>query len=454
MKNPFVSTCVLVALSCLFPGKASATECFPNPCDNVCPNPCDTVCQTKSSDCYLTNKSIFESPLFENQLIGKKSKSRIQFYGWVLTGITANNHGATSRYGNPPSAYPFNNRLHADGSLARAGYNDHSGNTYVLQVEQPTDWKVNQLWLGARRDLDNRFGWGFQADFGYGTDARYARNWGDRTFDYDWGSGDYYAAFAQLFATVGTKDLFVKVGKFGGGLSYEGLAAPREYFYSHANICYGRPLVTQGVMVEWHPSKKWMLTGGWTAGTFNSFENPYNDNGFLGKASYNFTKDVALAYKIFYNDRGERHPVLSTGQIDSMNTLILTWKINKEWFYMGEIAYTDHNYYNAAGMTTGDAWGINNHLIRTFTEKFSVGFRGEFHHSRNSMFDLIPVSGGQGGDIWTFTLAAQYKINPKTTFRPELRYDYANYNNGFRPFGDDNSKNDQLCGGVSFIVMF
>jgi hypothetical protein len=62
--------------------------------------------------------------------------------------------------------------------------------------------------------------------------------------------------------------------------------------------------------------------------------------------------------------------------------------------------------------------------------------------------------GGQGGDIWTFTLAAQYKINPKTTFRPEIRYDYVDYNNGFRPFGGNNTKKDQICGGVSFLVMF
>jgi hypothetical protein len=322
-----------------------------------------------------------------------------------------------------------------------------------MQIEQPADWKVNQIWFGARRDLDNRLGWGFQADFAYGTDQRYARNWGDRSFDHNWGSGDYFAAFPQLFATAGTKDLFVKVGKFAGGFAYEGLAAPREYFYSHANICYGRPLVTQGVMVEWHPNKKWMLTGGWTAGVFNGFGNPFNDNGFLGKVTYNFTKDKSLTYKIFYNDRGAR-PGGSTGQIDALNTLIFTWKINKNWFYMGEVAFTNHLYdrFNTRG--TGDAWGINNHLIRTFTDKFSMGLRCEFHHSLNSTFDLIPVTGGQGGDLWNVTLAAHYKMTPKVTFRPEIRYDCADYRNGFRPFGGDASKKNQLCGGASFVVMF
>jgi len=447
MKKTFILVVVVSFLFAVSHEKAFAADCG-------LPAPCDGAAETFGT--YLGEKSVFDSRLFENRLIGKKSKSRIQFYGWMLTGVTANNHGSSQTYGVNPngSAYDFNNRRADDGTLIRPGMDDKSGNTYILQIEQPTDWKVNQLWFGAKRDLDNRFGWGFQSDFVYGTDLRYARNWGDQSFDYKWGSGDYFASFAQLFGTIGTKDLFVKVGKFAGSFSYEGLAAPREYFYTHANICYGRPLTTQGVMVEWHPNKKWMLTGGWTAGVFNGFENPFGDSGFLGKATYNITENASLAYRIYYNDRGARNDTTNIGQIDCFNTLIFTWKLNKNWFYMGEIAYTDGKVYASNGKISGDAWGINNHLIRTFTEKFSVGLRGEFHHSRNSTFDRPTVSGGQGGDLWNITLAAHYQLNPKTTFRPEIRYDHAHYKSGYRPFGGDASKNDQVCGGVSFIIMF
>ena len=431
-------------------------DCCPHPCDNVCPTPCGPTDPKATLRDYLTEKSVFESRLFENQLVGKKSKSRIYFYGWVLTGITVNQHGATHEYGG--SAYPFNNRPH------RPGYTDHSGNTFVLQTEQPTNWKLNQLWFGARRDLTSRFDWGFQADFGYGTDPRYAQNWGDQSFDYTWGSGDYFATFAQLFATVGTKELFVKVGKFAGGFSHDGLAAPREFFYSHSNICYGRPLTASGVAVEWKPNQKWTFSGAWLAGTFNSFENPYNDNGFLGKATYHFTKDVSLSYHIFYNDRGAR-PGANNGFLECHNILILRWKLSPKWFYMGEVAYNDGKVYDPAGFPPGTklgshSFGVNNHLIYTVNQKLSVGFRGEYHHAHGTTFDsrgitfTAPGNGGQGGDIWSATFAAHYKINPKTTFRPELRYDYADYSNGYRPFGGDRSKKDQICGGVSLIVVF
>jgi hypothetical protein len=462
MTKPCILGSVLVSclsVFALFNEKAvAANTCFPEPCDMACPNPCDNVCG-KKKDCYLTEKSIFESSLFENRLVGKKSKSRITFHGWMLTGITANNHGATNEYGG--SAYGFNNRVDKSGVTFRPGYSDASGNSYVLQVEQPSDWKVNQLWFGAKRDLTNKLDWGFRADFNYGTDSRYARNWGDRSFDSQWGSGDYFAAFPQLFFTFGTKDLFVKAGKFAGSFAYEGLAAPAEYFYTHANICYGRPLVTEGVMVEWNASKRLWVTAGWTAGAFNSMlEDRFGDNGFLAKTTYKLTKDMALTYKIFYNDK-EARPVNFGGasaRIDCLNTLIFTWKINKKWFHMSEVAYTDHS---VNGSSTGHAWGYNSHFIRTINDKLSIGFRGEYHHTYRSAFDPVVVpthaaqaTGRQGGDLWNFTVAAHYKLTPKVTFRPEVRYDYTDYKNGFRPFGGNYNKKDQICGGASFIVMF
>ena len=447
MKKPLFAVVCIAFFSCF--QMADATE---SDCRLHAPAPCNPACETCCFGKYLTEKSVFDSKLFENKLIGKKSKSKISFYGWALTGITANNHGQANRYGDDGvrTTHDYGYNVRPD----RPGITDQSGNSYVLMLEQPADWKLNQLWLGAKKELDDRIGVGFQADFLYGTDARYARNWGDQSFDANWGSGDYFASFSQLYATIGTKDLYVRVGKFAGSFAYEGLAAPKEFFYSHANICYGRPFTTQGVTVEWKPSQKWTLSGGWTAGVFNSFDNPYNDNAFLGKVTYHFTKDVALTYKIFYNDKGRRSDA-NNASIDDLNTLIFTWKINKRWFYMGEIAYTDGKVYDIHGTKTGsDAWGVNNHLIYTVNDKLAIGLRGEFHHSRGSFFDRPVITGGQGGDLWEITLAANYKINQKTTIRPEIRFDHADYKNNYRPFGGDESQKDQLCGGVSFIILF
>ena len=451
MRKTLVSTLVWAAIFCFAAvNKQAAADCFPAPCDEVCPAPCDSVCQTNSFGSYLTEKSVFDSKLFENRLIGKKSKSRISFHGWVLTGITVNNYGATHTYGptTADSVYGYNNRP------GRPGYTDTSGNSYVLMMEQPTNWKLNQLWFGARRDLHDRFDWGFNADFVYGTDARYARNWSDESLDSKWGSGDNFAAMGQLAATVGTKDLFVKVGKFAGSFSYEGLPGPREYFYSNSHLCYGRALTTHGVVAEWSPNKKWTFSGGWLAGTFNSFSNPYGDSAFLGKATRRFSKDVSLSYHVYYNDRGAR-PGGNKDYIENHNILILRWQISPRWYYMGETAYMEGKALTSADTRVNSrSFGVNNHLIYTVNDKFSVGFRGEYHYSLGSTFDNRGITGGEGGDLWEFTFASQYKINPKTTLRPEIRYDYTDYNNGYRPFGGDASKNDQLSGGVSLVVTF
>jgi hypothetical protein len=374
-----------------------------------------------------------------------KKKSKIDVYGWIMTGITVNDHGNKNEYGNG-APYGYNRQLTPQG-----------GNSYVLMLEQPSDWKVNQLWVGMKKDLGETLDWGFRADFNYGTDSRYARNWGDQSFDYSWGTGDYYAAFAQLYATLGTKDLSVKVGKFAGSFAYEGLAATKEFFYSHANICYGRPLTTSGVVVDSNLNDRWTISAGWTAGVFNSFDNSYGDSAFLGKITYKLSKSTALTYKVFYNDKAGdfRNGVEGT---DAFQTLILTHQISKAWFYMIEGAIVDSKTYTGTGKVGGDAWGINQHLIYTINKKWAVGLRGEFHHSHNSMFDQAAVTGGQGGDLYELTLAAHYKITPKAMFRPELRYDHADYDNGYHPFGGGTNNNvrhdDQLSGGVSFILEF
>lgn len=386
-------------------------------------------------------------PLPCDSVFTKKSKSKIDFYGWILTGITVNNHGTKNDYGDGGHNYGYNRR---DG---RDGITDQSGNSYILMLEQPSDWKLNQLWVGAKKDLDSQFDWGFRADFSYGTDVRYARNWGDQSFDYKWGSGDYFASFVQLYGTIGTKDLYLKVGKFAGGFAYEGLPATKEFFYSHANICYGRPLTTSGAILEWNVSKKWTLSGGWTAGVFSSLENSNNDNAFLGKATYHFNKKASLTFKVFHNDKGYRSNA-NRAATDTYSTLIFTYKINDRWFYMIEGAYTDGKVYGATKKGS-DAWGINQHLIYTVNEKLSVGLRGEFHHSRASMFDLpLLTIGGQGGDLYEITLAANYKLNPKTIFRPEIRFDQADYNNGYLPFGGHENRSSQISGGCSFVLSF
>ncbi|MDR1964936.1 MAG: porin [Planctomycetaceae bacterium] len=388
--------------------KVTAIDCEP-----VIPVPCNQVC---------------------------KKKSAIDFYGWALTGITVNQHGKTNEYGNA-GPYAYNRSI-----------TPQSGNSYVLMLEQPSDWKLNQLWVGAKKELSNNFDWGFRADFNYGTDSRYPRNWGDQSFDYNWGSGDYYASFVQLYAALGTKKLNVKVGKFAGAFAYEGLAAPKEFFYSHANICYGRPMTAPGVMIESNPNDHWTISAAWTAGVFNSFDNSFDDNAFLGKITYHFNPSASLTYKIFYNNKGGNFRSYHSAT-DFMNTLIFTWQINERWFYMIEGAVTDGKVYNIDEKTGNDSWGINQHLIYTINQKWSVGFRGEFHHAHGTVFDSPTVTGGQSGDLYEVTLAVHYKINPKTMFRPELRYDYVRYKNGYHPFGGE-IDNNQLSGGVSFVVSF
>ena len=76
------------------------------------------------------------------------------------------------------------------------------------------------------------------------------------------------------------------------------------------------------------------------------------------------------------------------------------------------------------------------------------------------LFDVPPVTGGNGGDLYALTLGANWNVKPKIIIRPEIRYDWARYDNGWKPFGGQDGtlktgrKSEQLAGGGSVIVVF
>ena len=367
------------------------------------------------------------------------TKNPFQFYGWLEGGITLNNHGNTNSYGAP----------HAPADRQQ---DFTSGNSYLLMTEQQSDRKLNQLWLGMTKGIDTTHGfdWGFQGDFLYGTDAKYTQNFGDQSFDHDWGQGDYYASIVQLYGEAGYGKLKFKVGKFATGMFYEAVPAVASFFYSHAYLCYNTPLTANGAIAEYKVNDCLSFTGGWTAGYSSGFDNKLGDSAFLGGITLKTSRATSLRYHLFYNDNGNNHPLGRDSEL--IQTLIFTYNINRCWFYMIEGLYTDNEF--VVG-NSANAYGINQHLIYTICPKWSVGLRGEWHHADAGALFALPLTGiPQDGDLYALTFGANWNICPKVMIRPELRYDWTNYEKGWKPFGGDNTKDQQLSGGASMVVKF
>jgi len=404
-----------------------------NPCEPVFFNPCEPVCKKRS--------------LWD----------QVSVYGWIQAGISVNNHGSTNRYTDAPNG-PCWRQLDA-----------LSGNSNLFMSKLPSNFTVYQTWLGARKDLDTRrgFDWGFQVDALYGTDANATQAFGDQRFDFDWGTGDYHFSFVQIFAEAGYRNLKFRVGKFGPAMVHEALPAPMTFFHSFSYSCYNTVLTASGVTAEYKLSDRLAVTTGWTTGMHNSFSNRFSDNGFVGKITFTPANNVQLAYNTYYGRSNGYNKVANAGDFNRdyntathvIHTLICTLNLGKRWLYMIEGGWANNDYALADTDSTTRSYGINKHLIYTINQRWAVGLRAEWSYAKGTIFDLPHLTvvdgelGGKGGDLYSLTLGANWTPNTWLIVRPEIRYDWTDYANGFKPFAYG-TKAEQLTAGGSFVVKF
>ncbi|MGL4941879.1 MAG: carbohydrate porin [Thermoguttaceae bacterium] len=404
--------------------QATASEC--KPCEEVICAPCDPCTPV----CGKGRRSLLSS---------------LSFYGWIEAGIQVNNHGTSNSYANA-------------GKAPLSQMDAFSGNSYLLMTQQPTDFHVNQTWFGVakRIDISREFDWGFQCDTFYGTDAKYGQAFSDRTFDYGWGTGDYYLSIPQIYAEIGGNGGKIRVGKFAPTMVQEALPAPYTFFYSHSYDCFATPLTYSGVVGEYNFGKKLTVSSGWTAGMHNSFVNRFGDNAFVGSVTLRPMPTMSLAYNLYYGYNKQGDPAYNrfyNSAHNTVHTCVFTWAFRPQWFYMIEGVFEDNAYVATAGNYTTRSAGCNQHLIYTINKKWSVGVRGEYHRAEGTMFDMQHLTGGQGTDLYQFTLAANWTPVSYFTLRPELRCDWANYDNGFKPF-NNRTESSQVSFGCAGIVKF
>ena len=433
---------VMTVLAALLTANAAFARdfCFASACD-----PCEPAwgdpCEPLGSDlCKPTGNR--KGSLFDQFTI----------YGWLQAGITVNAHGQRNTYTDAPST-PLDRNLDA-----------LSGNSFILMSKHPSDFSVYQLWLGAvkKADTSRGFDWGFNVDMLFGTDAKYGQSFGDQTFDYGWGSGDYNTSIIQLFGTVGYRDLQFRIGKFATGMTHEALPCVATFFHSYAFNCYNVPLHVFGVMADYSVSKRLTVSGGWNAGEQNSFENRFDDGAFLGNVTFTPGDRLKVAYNLYLGrsyglGRGIADADTRFGRTyhtasQTVQSLVLSVNISPQWLYMIETAWSDNRY--DSGTTKTFYTGINQHLIYTINKEWAAGLRAEWSHGKGTLFDIPDGQGNyRGYDLYALTLGANWTPNKWLIVRPELRHDWSDYNSGFRPFANG-TKANQLSGRGSFIVKF
>ena len=374
-------------------------------------------------------------------------RSRLKLYGWFEAGFFLNGHGDTSEH------YRTIDRSGRSGRWTAA----ESGNSNLLGNVRSTEPSVNQLWVGLRRDLDLRkgFDWGFRADWLFGTDAWLAQSFGDATFDYDMNfHRDYYVAVPRLYAAFGYKKFSMKVGKFESLLGYETLEAPDGFFYSHSNLFYTMPQTHSGVLGEYRFHPTFRVAFGYVLGADNSFDNRFDDHGFLGAVYWKPVSSLGICYSLYVADRGDgyyRNGEPHYGGTIFQHSLVLDWRISHRWNYVFEWSLGDRDGNGRSPKAT--YFGTAHYLTYCFNRSWKIGLRLEQVHANQMMTTSgfgTPFTGNYEGDLFGVSLGLNWTPTVRLSVRPELRYDRAG---DCKPF-DRGRSDDQFSAGCGVVYVF
>lgn len=284
---------------------------------------------------------------------------------------------------------------------------------------RPNEVQLQQAWVYAEKEADTGgcgWDWGFRIDYVYGTDGPNTQAFGsvDGHWDTSWDNGPndlgYGSALPQVYATLAYNNLTVKAGHFYTIIGYEVVAAPDNFFYSHAfTMNNNEPFTHTGVLAEYNYSDTITAWGGWTQG----WDTGFSDNGgssFLGGVSWAATDALTLTYTVVAGDFGRDDKFVGDGSDDDayMSTILADFTISDKMNYVFQFDYQD----NQIGLGgNGKQWAFVNYLFYTINDCWKVGAR--YEHGENS----------SNQDVNSYTVGLNWTPHTNLIVRPEYRND-------------------------------
>lgn len=353
------------------------------------------------------------------------------------------------------------------------------GNTFKLHNVRNTGYKLNQGVLSFGKNLDTQNGWdiGGRVDFMFGTDANDLQSQGleyktghrkNKTGNHAggrWGYDDYYSALAQTYIEAGYKNFKLKFGKFLNPMGHEGVFSPDRFFFSLTEAYYILPKTQTGVLLSYDLNSKFSIFGGWSNGFTSmadlhpngddlSFDTSRND-AFLFGLRYNMSKRFYLKYAGMTGSDTAKYTINSINKENDrhyfVQSFIVGSKLGQHWDYTFEwILRSENNKGNSRDDDYG-ARGINQELIYTINDQWSVGGRWEWLYCYNKNHHLY--TDNKNFEKFVYTGGINWKPFDWLLIRPEIRYDKYHRNTPFQKKNGP-SRNTQLSGGVSVVVKF
>ncbi|SCY21608.1 porin [Nitrosospira sp. Nsp13] len=424
----------------------------------------------------MTVSSAYANNTYANNLVNLFRDSGIKVGGWINAGATFNPNFPGNGYNGPVTFADRANRFQL--------------NQFNIFIQRTV------LTEGKSFDIGGRF------DFMFGTDAIYTQAFGIPPFDVNSGQplnrGNWdldlccsstrtYGialpqAYAEVYVPVGN-GLNLKVGHFYSPTGYETVAAPDNFFYTHAyTFNNGEPFTHTGLMGNYSINKNWSLMGGATTGSATGgwdggFNKQLGNWGGLGGITWT-SNDMRSSINVTgtYAETSTR-----SNQPWGMYSVVLQHRVTTKTHF---VLHHTHGYAGGVllnGSPKNAEWyGISTHLYYDLLEDLSIGVRGEWFHDRDgfrvfSPFRVLAATNHTGfsfagafaptavpADYYAVTLGmnwkpakrlkVDWKPMQKLNIRPNIRYDRADgIDQSYRPF---DSRKDQFLFSVDATIPF
>lgn len=354
------------------------------------------------------------------------------------------------------------------------GMNDHDG------------YQMNQAYLSFGRKVEraDQFSIGYQMDVMYGTDYYYMSSvgletrpnnlphWNGSSTDpmYRAGRNEYGLALPQAFVEVYMpfmNGLDLKVGHFDSIMGYESLQGNRNFFYSQSySKIYGMPTSMTGAIGTFTLCNGWnFIVGG--VNEWNAFDS-INDN-FSGVVGFTREGQFFTFASTFMvgKQTSPCYQMQTTSNQQEMCYVFNTYgkfQLGERVNYVIEFTagYDDREYavLDWASMPThrGRAWfGLTNYLFFKVTDTFSLGTRFEWFNDADSTV----IDGGydfalqdKSANYFALTLGANWTPVCWLTIRPEVRYDFSDFDSNGTKTYDEFTKKDMITAGADVILRF
>ncbi len=440
----------------------------------VPPMPAGSSAPTMSETSYRMDQTVCQR---------RSLRDRFYYDWWLAGGVTSN--------AQPPIT-----------TSSVSGDPSYPGNVDATNLEMNQFYAV----LGIETEKENRVSFGARADLLYGTDYLLAGSVGLETQNYrrttagggpaqsvyeatprwnmteEGGFPRYGLAMPQLYGEAYLpilEGLSIKMGHYYSPTGVESVMSPQNFFYSNSySMLFGTPQTLTGVLATQKLNDNLSILVGCDQG-WNTWDSKTGYVSMLGGFVWeNNDKDASVAFTLMNGDRAVQIDGTSKDPIIKGNmtnySLVFRKQLNCCWRFMLEhdlgcfengaqylnedrqLTFENANWYTIAG-----------YLIYDYSECLSFGMRMEwFQDSGYSRWlsnpSLIRTTSynTQGQDYYDLTFGANWKPTNSLLIRPEIRYDWSNYERIYNRTGksyyayDQGNKKDLFTLGCDMILQF